>query len=133
MPANDRVTQKQHYEDLTRLGEGLGKSVADLDSKLDAKMDNILAQVTSNRTANAGEYACLQEGLNGLKTRLEGKGGLIDRIDLIDGPRGRLGTAEGSIVALQVAEKRWTAISAISGAIAGTLSGIATMLGLRSQ
>jgi len=64
MPANDRVTQKQHYDDLTRLGEGLGKSVADLDSKLGTKMDDILAQVTSNRTANAGEFACLQEGLN---------------------------------------------------------------------
>ena len=119
MPPNDRVTQKQHYEDLTRLGEGLGKSVADLDSKLGAKMDNILAQVTSNRTANAGEFACLQEGLNGLKTRLEGKGGLIDRIDTIDGKGGRLTVLEHSDRKVGF----WASlIGVVSAAIAGILA-----------
>jgi len=119
MPTNDRVTQKQHYEDLTRLGEGLGKSVADLDSKLGAKMDNILAQVTSNRTANAGEFACLQEGLNGLKTRLEGKGGLIDRIDTIDGKGGRLTVLEHSDRKVGF----WASlVGMVSAAIAGILA-----------
>ena len=119
MPPNDRVTQKQHYEDLTRLGEGLGKSFADLDSKLGAKMDNILAQVTSNRTANAGEFACLQEGLNGLKTRLEGKGGLIDRIDTIDGKGGRLTVLEHSDRKVGF----WASlIGVVSAAIAGILA-----------
>jgi len=119
MPANDRVTQKQHYDDLTRLGEGLGKSVADLDSKLGTKMDDILAQVTSNRTANAGEFACLQEGLNGLKTRLEGKGGLIDRIDTIDGKGGRLTVLEHSDRKVGF----WASlIGVVSAAIAGILA-----------
>ena len=119
IPTNDRVTQKQHYDDLTRLGEGLGRSVADLDSKLGAKMDNILAQVTSNRTANAGEFACLQEGLNGLKTRLEGKGGLIDRIDTIDGKGGRLTVLEHSDRKVGF----WASlVGMVSAAIAGILA-----------
>ena len=120
MPTNgSRVTQKQHYEDLTRLGEGLGKSVADLDSKLGAKMDVVLAAVAENRVANAGEFACLQEGLNGLKTRLEGKGGLIDRIDTIDGKGGRLTVLEHSDRKVGF----WASlVGMVSAAIAGILA-----------
>ena len=120
MPTNgSRVTQKQHYDDLTKLGEGLGKSVADLDSKLGAKMDGLLAAVAENRVANAGEFACLQEGLNGLKTRLEGKGGLIDRIDTIDGKGGRLTVLEHSDRKVGF----WASlIGVVSAAIAGILA-----------
>ena len=120
MPSNgSRVSQKQHYEDLTRLGEGLGKSVADLDSKLGAKMDVVLAAVAENRVANAGEYACLQEGLNSLKTRLEGKGGLIDRIDTIDGKGGRLTVLEHSDRKVGFwASLIWVVSAAIAGILA---------------
>ena len=124
MPSNgSRVTQKQHYDDLTKLGEGLGKSVADLDSKLGAKMDGLLAAVAENRVANAGEFACLQEGLNGLKTRLEGKGGLIDRIDVIDGPTGRLTAAEGKITDLKASDKWWAGMAGLAGTIAAAIAG----------
>ncbi|OGC64629.1 hypothetical protein A3J33_00975 [candidate division WWE3 bacterium RIFCSPLOWO2_02_FULL_53_10] len=109
MPTNgSRVTQKQLFE-----------TVMELDGKLSSKMDNILAQVTSNRTANAGEFACLQEGLNGLKTRLEGKGGLIDRIDTIDGKGGRLTVLEHSDRKVGF----WASlIGVVSAAIAGILA-----------
>ena len=96
MPPNNRVTQRQHFEDLAKLGEGLGKSVADLDNKLGAKVDAVLAAVAENRVANAGEYASLQTGLQSLQERLTGKGGVIDRIGAIDGPGGRLTVLEHS-------------------------------------
>lgn len=112
MPPNNKVSQKQLYE-----------TVMGLDDKLSAKMDAVLAQVTSNRTANAGEYACLQEGLNGLKTRLEGKGGLIDRIDTIDGPTGRLTAAEGKITDLKASDKWWAGMAGLAGTIAAAIAG----------
>jgi len=118
-PRNEGISPKQHYDDLTALGSSLSKTVVDLDNKLSAKMDNILAQVTSNRTANAGEYACLQEGLNGLKTRLNGKGGLIDRIDTIDGKGGRLTVLEHSDRKVGF----WASlVGMVSAAIAGILA-----------
>ena len=93
MTANgSRVTQKQLYD-----------TVLAVDEKLSKKIDTVLAAVSENRIANAGEFASLNEGLNG-------KGGLKDRVHT-----------------LETSETKWRALTAVviagAGAFFGWLTG----------
>src|SRR3990167_11340067 len=104
MPTNDRVTQKQHYEDLTRLGEGLGKSVADLDSKLGGKIDAVLAAVIENRERGTGQYAEVGAAIQVLKDLRDKPGGIMDRLSSMDIAGGRLGCPADTIAELKVSD-----------------------------
>ena len=124
MTANDRVTQKQHYEDLTKLGEGLGKSVADLDSKLSGKIDAVLVAVMENRERVTNQYAGVQVGLQVLQDLRDKPGGLMDRMTAIDKAGGRLDILDNKIVDLKVSDKQVGIIASIIGAVAAAISGV---------
>src|SRR3989337_273823 len=124
MPPNDRVTQKQHYEDLTRLGEGLGKSVADLDSKLSAKLDGLLVAVMENRERVTNQYAGVQVGLQVLQDLRDKPGGLMDRMLEIDKVGGRLDILDNKIVELRVSDKQVGVLASVIGAVAAAISGV---------
>src|SRR3989304_779810 len=130
MPPNDRVTQKQHYEDLTKLGEGLGKSVADLDSKLSGKIDAVLVAVMENRERVTNQYADVQVGLKVLQDLRDKPGGLMDRMTAIDKAGGRLDCLADKIVDLKVSDKQVGVIASIIGAVAAAISGV---IGSRQQ
>jgi len=124
MPPNDRVTQKQHYEDLTKLGEGLGKSVADLDSKLSGKIDAVLVAVMENRERVTNQYADVQVGLKVLQDLRDKPGGLMDRMTAIDKAGGRLDCLDDKIVDLRVSDKQVGVIASVIGAVAAAISGV---------
>ena len=125
MPSNgSRVTQKQHYEDLTRLGEGLGKSVADLDRKLGGKIDAVLVAVMENRERVTNQYAGVQVGLQVLQDLRDKPGGIMDRMTAIDKAGGRLDILDNKIVDLKVSDKQVGIIASIIGAVAAAISGV---------
>ena len=119
-----KVSQRQHYEDLTRLGEGLGKSVADLDSKLSAKLDGLLVAVMENRERVTNQYAGVQVGLQVLQDLRDKPGGLMDRMLEIDKVGGRLDILDSKIVELRVSDKQVGVIASVIGAIAAAISGV---------
>jgi len=119
-----KVSQRQHYEDLTRLGEGLGKSVADLDSKLSAKLDGLLVAVMENRERVTNQYAGVQVGLQVLQDLRDKPGGLMDRMLEIDKVGGRLDIIDNKIVELRVSDKQVGVIASVIGAIAAAISGV---------
>ena len=125
MTANgSRVTQKQHYDDLTKLGEGLGKSVADLDSKLSGKIDAVLVAVMENRERVTNQYADVQVGLKVLQDLRDKPGGLMDRMTAIDKAGGRLDCLDDKIVDLRVSDKQVGVIASVIGAVAAAISGV---------
>ena len=125
METNDsKVSQRQHYEDLTRLGEGLGKSVADLDSKLSAKLDGLLVAVMENRERVTNQYAGVQVGLQVLQDLRDKPGGLMDRMLEIDKVGGRLDIIDNKIVELRVSDKQVGVIASVIGAVAAAISGV---------
>jgi len=125
MTANgSRVTQKQHYDDLTKLGEGLGKSVADLDSKLSGKIDAVLVAVMENRERVTNQYAGVQVGLQVLQDLRDKPGGIMDRMTAIDKAGGRLDILDNKIVDLKVSDKQVGIIASIIGAVAAAISGV---------
>jgi hypothetical protein len=96
MPANgNRVTQKQLYQE-----------VMALEGRLSSKIDAVLAAVHENRTLSAAEFACLHEGT----------GANSKRLDVLDGPEGRVAILEKS-------DTRWKALTALLGALGGALTG----------
>ena len=119
-----KVSQRQHYEDLTRLGEGLGKSVADLDSKLSAKLDGLLVAVMENRERVTNQYAGVQVGLQVLQDLRDKPGGLMDRMLEIDKVGGRLDIIDNKIVELRGSDKQVGVIASVIGAIAAAISGV---------
>jgi len=119
-----KVSQRQHYEDLTRLGEGLGKSVADLDSKLSAKLDGLLVAVMENRERVTNQYAGVQVGLQVLQDLRDKPGGLMDRMLEIDKVGGRLDIIDNKIVELRVSDKQVGVIASVIGAVAAAISGV---------
>ena len=119
-----KVSQRQHYEDLTRLGEGLGKSVADLDSKLSAKLDGLLVAVMENRERVTNQYAGVQVGLQVLQDLRDKPGGLMDRMLEIDKVGGRLDILDSKIVELRVSDKQVGVIASVIGAVAAAISGV---------
>ena len=119
-----KVSQRQHYEDLTRLGEGLGKSVADLDSKLSAKLDGLLVAVMENRERVTNQYAGVQVGLQVLQDLRDKPGGLMDRMLAVDKLGGRLDILDDKIVELKVSDKQVGVIASIIGAVAAAISGV---------
>ena len=125
MPSNgSRVTQKQHYEDLTRLGEGLGKSVADLDRKLGGKIDAVLAAVIENRERVTGQYAEVGAAIQVLKDLRDKPGGIMARRTAMDRAGGRLDCLDDKIVELRVSDKQVGVIASIIGAVAAAISGV---------
>ena len=125
METNDsKVSQRQHYEDLTRLGEGLVKSVADLDSKLSAKLDGLLVAVMENRERVTNQYAGVQVGLQVLQDLRDKPGGLMDRMLEIDKVGGRLDILDSKIVELRVSDKQVGVIASVIGAVAAAISGV---------
>ena len=118
------ITPREHYEDLTRLGEGLGKSVADLDSKLSSKIDAVLVAVMENRERVTTQYAGVQVGLQVLQDLRDKPGGLMDRLATIDKVGGRLDILDNKIVDLRVSDKQVGVIASIIGAVAAAISGV---------
>jgi hypothetical protein len=100
------VTQKQHYEDMAALSRAFGEALSASEGRLSDKIDKVSEGLAANRTANAGEFACLQTGLASIVTRLDGKGGILDRVD-----------------SLETSETRWRALTAIVSAGAGAFFG----------
>ena len=119
-----KVSQRQHYEDLTKLGEGLSKSVTDLDTKLSAKMDGLLVAVMENRERVMIQYTSVEAGLKVLQDLRDKPGGLLDRMTALDRVGGRLDILDGKIVDLKVSDKQVGVIASIIGAIAAAISGV---------
>ena len=119
-----KVSQRQHYEDLTKLGEGLSKSVTDLDTKLSAKMDGLLVAVMENRERVMIQYTSVEAGLKVLQDLRDKPGGLLDRMTALDRVGGRLDILDGKIVELRVSDKQVGVVASIIGAVAAAISGV---------
>ena len=119
-----KVSQRQHYEDLTKLGEGLSKSVTDLDTKLSAKMDGLLVAVMENRERVMIQYTNVEAGLKVLQDLRDKPGGLLDRMTALDRVGGRLDILDGKIVDLKVSDKQVGVIASVIGAVAAAISGV---------
>jgi len=119
-----KVSKRQHYEDLTKLGEGLSKSVTDLDTKLSAKMDGLLVAVMENRERVMIQYTNVEAGLKVLQDLRDKPGGLLDRMTALDRVGGRLDILDGKIVDLKVSDKQVGVIASVIGAVAAAISGV---------